>query len=152
MSELIVYTDGGCSGNPGYGGWAYIIRNGTEFIKGSGGDEFSTNNRMELLAVIRSLEFIRGSVKNFQKVIIHTDSQYVQKGISEWIFSWEKRGWKTAGGGKVKNRDLWERLLELSRGMPVEWIWIKGHDGIEMNESCDRMVRDEIRKLQKHMP
>ena len=143
--NITVYTDGGCSGNPGPGGWAYIIRTseGTEY--GSGGDPSTTNNRMELTAVISALRAVRAMPR--VPVTVHTDSRYVQLGISDWIRGWVRNGWKTSDKKPVKNRDLWQTLLSLTEGIDVTWRWVRGHDGVELNEECDAMVRKEIRAL-----
>ncbi|MDR1931375.1 MAG: ribonuclease HI [Spirochaetales bacterium] len=139
-----IFTDGGCSGNPGPGGWAFLaIRDETEY-RASGGETDTTNNRMELTAVIQALQW---AAPAGSAVRVSTDSQYVQLGISRWILSWEKNGWKTADKKPVKNRDLWQRLRELSLKMNPEWVWVKGHAGNPRNEACDAMVRTEIKKL-----
>ena len=141
-----IFTDGGCSGNPGPGGWAFIgIENGTEY-KGSGGEINTTNNRMELTAVISALEWVSQKTEN-PAVRISTDSQYVQLGISRWIISWERNGWRTADKKPVKNKDLWQKLRELSLLVKPEWLWVKGHAGNLYNETCDAMVQEEIQKI-----
>ncbi|MDR3200018.1 MAG: ribonuclease HI [Spirochaetales bacterium] len=142
-----IFTDGGCSGNPGPGGWAFLaIHNETEH-RASGAEPDTTNNRMELTAVIQALEW--AAATGSQGIRISTDSQYVQLGISKWILSWEKNGWKTADKKPVKNKDLWQRLRELSRSARPEWVWVKGHAGNPRNEACDAMVQAEIKKLLK---
>jgi ribonuclease HI len=140
-----VWTDGGCQGNPGPGAWAFVLRERDELIEKSGFDPRTTNNRMELTAVREALSAIaaRGQGKSFQ-VVISTDSQYVQKGITEWIRAWSRNGWKTSAKKPVKNSDLWLSLLELSRGLPVQWLWVMGHAGNEMNERCDSLVQAAI--------
>lgn len=146
--ELHAYSDGGCSGNPGPGGWAYVlVVDGGEKAM-SGGEADTTNNRMELLAVIRALEDI-SSYAPWRKarVIFHTDSQYVQKGMSEWMATWERNGWLTSAKKPVKNQDLWKTLRNLSSSLDVDWRWVKGHAGNELNEKCDSLVQAEIRKL-----
>ncbi|MCD1653919.1 ribonuclease HI [Treponema zuelzerae] len=150
---LIVYTDGGCSGNPGPGGWGFVIVNGSsragsgsELIR-SGGEKTTTNNRMELTAVIESLKLIEStSVWSGKPVSIHTDSQYVQKGMTQWIAGWKRNGWRTASKEPVKNQDLWAVLDELSNRIRPRWIWVKGHAGIHYNEVCDRLTQEEIAK------
>ena len=139
--KLTIYTDGGCTGNPGAGGWAAIIlRDGYEAVELSGGDESTTNNRMELTAVIRVLESVIEAYGFDIPVEIHTDSQYVQKGISEWMTGWVSKGWRTAAGKPVKNRDLWLLLKDLDERLNVRWLWVKGHAGNEWNERCDELV------------
>jgi ribonuclease HI len=141
-----IYTDGGCSGNPGPGGWAYIVKNSEKIFRGSGSEKHTTNNRMELTAVIRALEFLRGGVLP-GKVRVTTDSQYVQFGITKWIKGWEKKGWKTADNKPVKNKDLWVQLKLLSDLLSPEWGWVKGHAGDPLNEECDAAVQKEIKKI-----
>lgn len=157
-----IFTDGGCRGNPGPGGWAYIINlDGTEYKK-NGFEEATTNNRMELTAVIRALEAAydlfstrqagsdsSGAANGSERVVLSTDSQYVQKGISEWICRWEKNGWKTAAKKPVKNKDLWLRLKEISQKINPEWHWVKGHSGNYYNEACDSLVQEAIRLADK---
>jgi len=144
-----VYTDGGCSGNPGPGGWAYVIidRSGDgESLENWGAEESTTNNRMELQAVIAALQYIRG-VGKVPEISIHTDSQYVQKGITEWIKEWKSRGWKTSAKKPVKNQDLWQRLDTLSAGLSITWVWVKGHAGNKYNERCDLLTQKAIASL-----
>ena len=150
MSDrLEVYTDGGCTGNPGPGGWAAVILGPDgEVVELSGGDGSTTNNRMELTAVIRVLEAIIESGGLETSVKIHTDSQYVQKGISEWMKGWIAKNWKTAAGKPVKNKDLWLQLKNLNQKMDVEWHWVKGHAGNRWNERCDDLVAAERLKYQ----
>ncbi len=143
-----IYTDGGCSGNPGPGGWAYILSAGSFKERHSGGDKHTTNNKMELTAVIKALQQVRSSrVLHDRKVEIYTDSQYVRNGISSWIHTWVKNGWKTASGQFVKNKELWVRLKELSDGLDIAWKWVKGHAGDPLNEACDEMVKAEMEKI-----
>lgn len=142
MAEFSVeiYTDGACSGNPGPGGWGAVLRgNGTE-KELNGGEPATTNNRMELLAVIRSLE----ALKVRCRVDLYTDSQYVQKGISEWIHDWKRRGWRTAARSPVKNVDLWRQLDELAAAHEVRWHWVRGHAGHPENERADALARRGI--------
>lgn len=145
MSEVLqIYTDGGCTGNPGPGGWAAVILNDSEDpLEISGFDAATTNNRMELTAVIRALETVREKMGDGIAVEINTDSQYVQKGISEWMKGWMARGWKTAAGKPVKNKDLWLQLKALNDAMNVRWKWVKGHAGNIHNERCDELVARE---------
>jgi ribonuclease HI len=132
-----IYTDGACSGNPGPGGWGAILRSGGHEKEIWGGEPHTTNNRMEILAVIRALEQLKREVV----ARVHTDSQYVQKGISEWIHGWKARGWVTAGKTPVKNADLWRTLDEVAARHRVEWLWVKGHAGHEENERADALAR-----------
>ena len=143
-----IFTDGGCSGNPGPGGWAYIVCSEEKPHECSGGERETTNNRMELTAVIRALEYFKG-IGAKEKPRISTDSQYVQLGISKWIKNWMKNGWKTSDGKAVKNRDLWVLLWDLSAGLNPEWHWVKGHAGDHFNERCDALVQKEISKLNR---
>ena len=139
--ELVeIFTDGACRGNPGPGGWGAILRlNGRE-KELCGGEPATTNNRMELTAVIRALE----ALTRPSRVSVYTDSQYVQKGISEWIHSWKRRGWKTADKNPVKNEDLWRRLDELAAAHEVEWHWVRGHSGHPENERADELANKGI--------
>ncbi len=142
---ITIYTDGGCSGNPGPGGWAFAVsENGKLVQTASGGDEATTNNRMELTAVINALQFAldRGE----REVTILTDSQYVKNGITQWIHSWKRNGWRTSSKAPVKNVEYWVRLDSLNSSLSVTWSWVKGHAGIEGNEECDRLVRMETAK------
>ena len=132
-----IFTDGACSGNPGPGGWGAILRKGATEKELFGGEALTTNNRMEMMAVIEALRALKGPVQ----ARVHTDSQYVQKGISEWIHGWKRRGWKTAGKEPVKNEDLWRELDRLAAQHKIEWIWVKGHAGHPENERADVLAR-----------
>jgi len=135
--DVAVYTDGACLGNPGPGGWGALLRwRGVE-RELAGGEPDTTNNRMELLAAIGALEALREPCD----VVLYTDSQYVRRGITEWMANWVRRGWKTAGGEAVKNRDLWERLHAAARRHRVDWRWVKGHSGDPDNERVDQLAR-----------
>jgi ribonuclease HI len=142
MSDEIVeiFTDGACRGNPGPGGWGFVLRYRNQEKESCGGEAATTNNRMELMAVIRALE----ALKRPSRVRLFTDSQYVQKGISEWIHSWKRRGWKTADRNAVKNEDLWRRLDELAARHEVEWHWVRGHSGHPENERADELANRGI--------
>ncbi|HEX7249427.1 MAG TPA: ribonuclease HI [Burkholderiales bacterium] len=142
MSEAIVevYSDGACRGNPGPGGWGAILRWRGEEKELWGGEAQTTNNRMELMAVIRALEALKAP----SQVRVYTDSQYVQKGISEWIHAWKRKGWKTADKKDVKNVDLWKELDELASRHRVEWHWVKGHAGHPENERADQLANRGI--------
>lgn len=147
MSEnkkVIIYTDGACSGNPGPGGWAAILCwNGREKTV-SGGEPHTTNNRMELIAAIEALKTLKRPVD----VELFSDSSYVVKGITEWVFSWIRRGWKRKGG-EVENVDLWKELYDLSRRYRITWRWVRGHAGNPMNEKVDRLAREEVEKISR---
>ena len=131
-----VYADGACRGNPGPGGWGVLLRQGGHERELHGGEGLTTNNRMELTAVIRALEALQPGAT----VRVYTDSQYVQKGISGWIHDWKRRGWRTADRKPVKNQDLWLRLDELARGHAVQWHWVRGHAGHLENERADALA------------
>jgi ribonuclease HI len=131
-----IYSDGACKGNPGAGGWGALLISGGYRKEICGGEPNTTNNRMEMMAVIRALE----SLKRPSTVQVHTDSQYVQKGISEWMSGWKKRGWRTADGKPVKNQDLWQELDALSRTHHIEWNWVRGHAGHPENERADALA------------
>ncbi|MEX0958019.1 MAG: ribonuclease HI [Burkholderiales bacterium] len=136
MEVVDVYTDGACKGNPGPGGWGALLRwNGHE-KELFGGEPATTNNRMELGAVIEALS----ALKRRSQVRVHTDSQYVRNGISTWIHDWKRRGWKTADRKPVKNIDLWQRLDLLAQQHEIEWIWVRGHAGHPENERADQLA------------
>ena len=138
MNEVVdIFTDGACSGNPGPGGWGDILRIGAGDKELFGGEPATTNNRMEMTAVIQALAALKRPVH----ARVHTDSQYVQKGISEWIHGWKKRGWKTADKQPVKNEDLWRELDRLAGQHRVEWHWVRGHAGHAENERADALAR-----------
>ena len=140
-----IYTDGACSGNPGPGGWGAILRQGDPEKELFGGERLTTNNRMEMMAVIEALRALKQPVT----ARVHTDSQYVQKGISEWIHGWKRRGWKTAAKDPVKNADLWQQLDAVSKPHQLEWIWVKGHAGHVENERADVLARRGVELARK---
>ena len=140
MNEVEIYTDGACRGNPGPGGWGVWMIAGDHEKELFGGDADTTNNRMELMAVIEALR----ALKRPCKVILHTDSQYVQKGISEWIHKWKARGWRTADKKLVKNVDLWMELDQARAQHDIDWRWIKGHAGHEGNEKADQLANKGV--------
>jgi ribonuclease HI len=144
VSEIVdIYTDGACKGNPGVGGWGAILEFGGNIRELCGGEILTTNNRMELTAVIRALE----ALKRHSRVRVHTDSQYVQQGISNWIHGWKKRGWRTADKKPVKNEDLWRQLDLLAQQHEVEWLWVRGHDGHEGNERADALANRGVESI-----
>jgi ribonuclease HI len=140
-----IFADGACSGNPGSGGYGAVLRSGRKEKELSGCDPMTTNNRMELTAVIMALE----ALKRPCRVKVVTDSNYVVQGMTSWIFRWLKNNWKNSQKQEVINRDLWERLLNLSSPHYIEWKWIKGHNGFPENERCDRIARHEIKKCRR---
>ena len=144
MSEVIqAYTDGACRGNPGPGGWGVLLRFKDHEKRLCGGEKETTNNRMELMAVIQALE----SLNRDCKVKVTSDSQYVLKGINEWMDNWKKRGWKTAAKKPVKNVDLWQRLDKAREAHDIEWVWVKGHSGHSENEIADELANQGIDEL-----
>ena len=147
---VTVYTDGGCSGNPGPGGWGCVIlADGMEYTV-SGGETMTTNNRMELSAAIAALSAIdQNEVWRTQSITVHIDSQYVKNGITSWIKSWQRNGWRNSEKQPVKNRDLWEVLDELNKKLNVTWKWVKGHAGNKYNEMCDAMATQEVMKYSR---
>ena len=142
-TPLDIYTDGACRGNPGPGGWGAVLMHAGRERELSGADPATTNNRMELTAVIEALAALKRPVK----ARIYTDSQYVRLGILEWVANWKKRGWKTADRKPVKNQDLWERLDALAATHDLEWHWVKGHSGVPGNERCDALANEAIDRL-----
>jgi ribonuclease HI len=140
-----IYTDGACRGNPGPGGWAALLSTAGHEKEISGAEALTTNNRMELTAVIRALEALRRPVR----ARVYTDSEYVRRGISEWLPGWKARGWRTAARKPVKNQDLWERLDELSAAHDIEWRWVPGHAGVPGNERADQLANEAIDALQQ---
>jgi ribonuclease HI len=147
MTEFRIYTDGGCAGNPGPGAWAFILIEPEGEIRNAGFVSNTTNNRMEMQAVIEALQATQKRRADGPRDIqLFTDSQYVKNGISEWIHNWIRNGWKTRSKKQVKNQDLWKRLLELSSSMTIHWRWLQGHAGDQYNEACDRLVQETIKK------
>ena len=147
MDDIVVYTDGGCSGNPGPGGWGIVVIADGLAKQLSGGEQYTTNNRMELMAAINALSVIKNTPSFAGRpVVVNIDSQYVKNGITSWIHSWKAKGWKTADKKPVKNQELWETLDALNSSLNVTWNWVKGHAGIEYNEICDSLCQAEIAK------
>jgi ribonuclease HI len=144
VSEVVcIYTDGACKGNPGPGGWGALLRSGTRERELYGGEPATTNNRMELTAVIRALE----ALKRRSTVEVYTDSEYVMKGITEWLAAWKRRGWKTADRKPVKNADLWRALDEAAGRHEVRWHWVRGHSGHPENERADALANRGVNSL-----
>lgn len=144
MSKITIYTDGACSGNPGVGGWGAILLYQEHRKEIYGGDKYTTNNKMELMAVIEALSVLKKENCNIE---IYTDSQYVKKGITEWLFGWKKNNWKNSKKQEVLNRDLWEKLDILTSKHNIEWFWVKGHNNNELNERADELARLGIKEL-----
>jgi len=142
-NTVVIYTDGACSGNPGPGGWGSVLMYNGHRREMSGGDAETTNNRMEMMAVIQALE----TLKRPCSVMIYTDSVYVMKGITEWIMQWKKRNWKTAARKPVKNVELWQRLERAISQHDVQWQWVKGHSGVPGNERADELATGAIPSL-----
>ncbi len=145
MTPVEIYTDGACRGNPGPGGWGVLMRWGDAEKTLHGGEHNTTNNRMELMAAIQALEAINRPCR----VDLTTDSQYLRKGITEWMADWKRRGWKTAARKPVKNRDLWERLDALAQRHEIRWHWVRGHAGHDENERVDELANRGIDELEK---
>lgn len=140
-----IYTDGACKGNPGPGGWGAWLKSGAHEKELFGGETATTNNRMELIAVIRALQ----SLKRRARVVLHTDSQYVKLGVTEWLPLWIRRGWKTAGNKAVKNADLWRELAHLASQHDIDWRWVRGHSGVPGNERADELANRGVEMARK---
>jgi ribonuclease HI len=145
MSRVIIHTDGACSGNPGPGGWGAIIRDGDKITEMKGGEAATTNNRMELLAAISALEALPGGTP----AELHTDSQYLRDGITQWMHNWKKNGWRTSDKKPVKNVDLWKRLEAAAERHQVAWHWVRGHVGHDDNERADELAREGMQPFLK---
>lgn len=143
LDEVEIYTDGACRGNPGPGGWAAVLRSGGHERILQGAEDDTTNNRMELTAAVRAL----GALTQPCRVTVHTDSQYVQRGISEWLPQWKLRGWRTAGKQAVKNQDLWQQLDQAAGRHTVSWCWVRGHTGNAGNEQADRLANQAVDRM-----
>jgi ribonuclease HI len=143
VNRIEIYTDGACRGNPGPGGWGATLELGEHFRELSGAEADTTNNRMELMAVIRAFE----ALKRRAAVRVYLDSEYVRRGITEWLPNWKARDWRTADRKPVKNRDLWEQLDAAVQGHDIEWQWVKGHSGIPGNERVDALANAAIDAL-----
>lgn len=139
-SQVEIWTDGACKGNPGWGGWGALLRQGKHEKTIYGGEANTTNNRMELMAVIEALKILKRNCD----VVVHTDSQYVQKGMSEWLVNWKRRGWRTADKKPVKNADLWQELDALAQEHTLTWRWVRGHAGDPGNERADELANQGV--------
>ena len=149
MNEIVIYTDGGCHGNPGPGGWGIVVIADGIAKQLSGGEKLTTNNRMELCAAIAALSVVKNTPTFAGRPItVNIDSQYVKNGITSWIKGWKAKGWKTADKKPVKNQDLWVQLDALNSQLTVTWNWVKGHAGIQYNEVCDQLCQNEIAKFE----
>ncbi|PHR61700.1 MAG: ribonuclease HI [Robiginitomaculum sp.] len=142
QSQLVIYTDGACSGNPGPGGWGALLQFGSRTKELWGGEPDTTNNRMEMMAAIQAIESLKPDFQG--QITLWTDSVYLQKGITEWIHGWKRRGWKKADRKPVINKDLWQRLDAIVEGKNIEWKWVKGHAGVAGNEAADELARRGI--------
>jgi ribonuclease HI len=143
--EVGIHTDGACLGNPGPGGWAALLRYRGRERELAGGEAQTTNNRMELMAAIMALEALSEPCT----IVLHTDSQYVRQGITEWLPGWIRRNWRTSGGSDVKNRDLWERLQAACARHRIDWRWVKGHSGDPDNERVDQLAREQAEAFRR---
>ena len=139
-----LFSDGACKGNPGLGGWGVLIKNSKTLNELKGSQQQTTNNRMELIAVIEGLK----SIKKHSHIQITTDSMYVKNGINQWINNWKKNGWRTAAKKPVKNKDLWQELDELVQNYSIKWLWVKGHSGHPGNERADQLANEAIEDFQ----
>ena len=145
VPNVEIYTDGGCQGNPGIGAWAAVLKYGPKRKEIHGGELATTNNRMELRAAIEALRLL----KKRCRVVLHSDSQYVKNGITQWIHGWKRNGWTTAGKTPVKNADLWRALDEAASVHELHWQWVKGHAGVTENERCDMLANDEMQRIRR---
>jgi ribonuclease HI len=146
---LTIYTDGGCHGNPGPGGWAYVAVDKEQIVERYGSARETTNNRMELLAVIEALRAAGTLVGRDLSIDVYTDSQYVRNGITQWIHTWIRNGWRTSAKKPVKNQDLWQELHSVESQLRVHWNWVKGHAGHVHNERCDELVQKAIAEIEQ---
>ncbi len=147
MKKVEIFTDGACSGNPGLGGWGAVLRYKEVEKEISGAQEATTNNRMELTAVINALKLLKTACE----ADIYTDSQYVMKGATEWLNGWVKNSWRTADKKPVKNSDLWQEIYHLNKQHVLHWHWVKGHAGHPQNEHCDLLARNAIEHLREQL-
>lgn len=145
MKKVIIFSDGGCHGNPGPGAWAAVLQYGKHVREITGGIAATTNNRMELMAAIESLNLLKEACD----IDFHTDSEYVRNGITQWLTGWKRNGWRTAAKKPVKNADLWQQLDAANARHTVRWHWVKGHAGNDLNERCDELVQEAIAKVKE---
>ena len=145
MNHIEIYTDGACKGNPGLGGWGAVLLSGGSERELFGGEVQTTNNRMELRAAIAAFQALTRPCV----VEVHTDSEYLRRGITEWLATWQRNGWRNSKKEPVLNRDLWESLLETSRQHSISWKWVRGHDGHAENERCDFLAREALSQLRQ---
>lgn len=145
LPKVVVHTDGGCWGNPGVGAWAAVLRSGKHVKEISGGEMATTNNRMELMAAIQALRALNKGCR----VEMHTDSQYVRNGITQWMTGWKRNGWRTSDKKPVKNVELWQALDEACAPHQIEWKWVKGHAGVEDNERCDELANLKMGEIKE---
>ena len=143
MKKVVIFSDGGCHGNPGPGAWAAVLQYGKHVREITGGIAATTNNRMELMAAIESLNMLKEACD----IDFHTDSEYVRNGITQWLAGWKRNGWRTAAKKPVKNADLWQQLDAANARHTVRWHWVKGHAGNDLNERCDELVQEAIAKV-----
>lgn len=141
--KVVIYTDGACKGNPGPGGWGYLIKGATGNTEAYGGDKDTTNNKMEMTAVIEALK----SLATASVVVVHTDSKYVLDGLNQWLKGWKAKGWRLSSGGPVKNVELWKQLDALCTFHKVEWVWVRGHNGDPGNERADKLANLGVASL-----
>ncbi|MFM2167048.1 MAG: ribonuclease [Verrucomicrobiota bacterium] len=146
MKKVTIYSDGGCHGNPGPGAWAAVLQYGKHVREITGGIAATTNNRMELMAAIESLNLLKEACD----IDFHTDSEYVRNGITQWLAGWKRNGWRTAAKKPVKNADLWQQLDTANARHKVRWHWVKGHAGNDLNERCDELVQQAIAKVKEN--
>ena len=146
MKKVVIYSDGGCHGNPGPGAWAAVLKYGKHVREVTGGTAATTNNRMELMAAIESLNLLKEACD----IDFHTDSEYVRNGITQWLAGWKRNGWRTAAKKPVKNADLWQRLDAANARHTVRWHWVKGHAGNDLNERCDELVQQAIANVKEN--
>jgi ribonuclease HI len=146
MKKVTIYSDGGCHGNPGPGAWAAVLQYGKHVREITGGIAATTNNRMELMAAIESLNLLKEACD----IDFHTDSEYVRNGITQWLAGWKRNGWRTAAKKPVKNADLWQQLDTANARHKVRWHWVKGHAGNDLNERCDELVQQAIATVKEN--